>query len=336
MSTARLKALLMSASLILLSVSPGQGQGNDGCADVLALTGRDELYSYERQEAMREIYDQYCSGKQMKSGVNLDLGVEDLLGGFNLGVGTTKDKVESVCREYEDIARRAQSSLQQASIVVKEAIAAWRDCKQIAANGLDIDPKVQHTQFAIDFRRWGARDVVLNGFNYDARFAECRGATTAGEDQVLDRTSKVLLTDDTSWSAVCRRHPKEIGSITYYPEVEVIVPTSANGTFTLRVPRSVLPELTWSQQIGERIDNLEKENREKAQNLDQRLKQQRPVESISCRLTGPEWLNGFDGRLDAQCGPDEFLHGLFSDHNDEYEDRAFRFYCCKLRLKAES
>jgi hypothetical protein len=54
------------------------------------------------------------------------------------------------------------------------------------------------------------------------------------------------------------------------------------------------------------------------------------IDVYSCRWTG--WVNGYDGVINDVCGGDEVMTGMYSVHNNDREDRVFKFHCCNLRL----
>lgn len=45
-----------------------------------------------------------------------------------------------------------------------------------------------------------------------------------------------------------------------------------------------------------------------------------------CHTTG--WVNNFDQPMSFTCGPNEYIAGTESYHNNHYEDRRWKFTCC--------
>lgn len=84
-----------------------------------------------------------------------------------------------------------------------------------------------------------------------------------------------------------------------------------------------------------RITALEEQVRSQSQLLDTLLAKLggAPVQLHSCSdASSLAWVNNFDQPIDYVCPAGQVMVGMNSDHQNDYEDRRFRFACCSMRI----
>ncbi len=245
--------------LLLAHVTTPRIEGQapeDGCAEVLRLTGRDSSVSYQQQAARAYVYSNYCSGSEIREGVNLDLGVSDLVNSFDLGFGSTKDKVEHVCRTSQESSASSSVDFKRSSVVVRDAIASWLECKKLNSDGLTVKPHLGQASFDIDLQRWGPDVVRVSGVHYDDAILSCKAKLEIdGDAVVVDENTSFELTDGDNWPITCWRTPQGTAP-QRYPEAEISISTTA-GTFRMRVPRDERPSYSWASDLQDSQDALE-------------------------------------------------------------------------------
>jgi hypothetical protein len=221
----------------------------DGCSAVLRLTGHDETLEHSSSVARKYIYDHYCEGSSLKQGVSLDVGATDLLDSFDIGFGSTEERVRQVCKTFTESDFMSSQSYFHSSVVVRDAIQAWIDCKQLSDRRIKVRPRLGQESFNIDFEQSTGSPVTVNGINYLPEVAECTGLIGNDAAAHLDKSTQLTIKDGIPWTITCHRKAVTGQNVAaYYPEMEISVPTSGL-TFRMTVPRSVLPTMTWLLQI---------------------------------------------------------------------------------------
>ena len=251
----------------------------DGCFEVLRYASRDIRIEQRRAQTARYIYDKYCQGTNMKSGINIGVEVDDLLESAGFSLGSSRESVRNVCQTYEERYGNSINQDTRSSIVVREAIDAWMKCKQLAVEGVRIKPNIQETQFTINIQRI-IDDITIDGVAYDSKHCKCTARVGESPKKVVvDNNTFHTIRDGNHWNIVCTRIPNEISGAKIYEGFDFAITTS-KGSFTLDIERSIMPSLTWAEDIQNEISTLEN----KVTSLSSRLV---PVEKISTQVSNP-------------------------------------------------
>lgn len=235
-------------------------QITDGCDEVLRLASRDITIESTRANTAKYIYENYCEGKEIRSDISIELVDSDLFESFNFGFGDKKESLKQICKTYESNYKEIVERDYSSSIVVREAISAWEKCKLLSNGGIKINPQILPSSFTIDLARVGD-DISVNGVDYDEEKCEC--VAIIKDETGKEKTSKVnssthyIISNGNSWNIRCRRKPKKIDGIEYYPETDFLVPTS-KGTFTMTLPKNINPPHNWITEVVNDINTLKK------------------------------------------------------------------------------
>ena len=90
----------------------------------------------------------------------------------------------------------------------------------------------------------------------------------------------------------------------------------------------------WDQRLtrycneGDGIYLVESEHDNRREDRRWRLECRNVVQNSPQTYSWTSYVNNFDEPILFMCGRDEYLRGVDSYHNDYYEDRRWRFYCC--------
>ena len=255
---------LTIAKLLLTLVcfnANAQPQGfSDSCSEVLRISSRDVEARYKKANIAKYVYENYCEGSNVKSGLNLNIGVEDLLESFDLGFGSTKEKVKNICQTYENKYKESVVETSYSSRTVREAISAWLECKKLSNNGVLVRPIVQKTRATIDFLKTGPDDVVINGVKYDTKLLKCEASIGGGlltDPSVKEVNSRTIhtISDTDVWSISCERIPESQDGVKFYHETDLTV-LSSKGSIKLTLPADEKIPFNWSSEMNEKLAEL--------------------------------------------------------------------------------
>jgi hypothetical protein len=243
--------------LVALSSAVFAQSQDDGCGDVLYMTGRNYARDTLDLSVAQRVYDQYCEGDSAKRGINFDSGLSAIIqavpfSGFLRG-GTTEEQVNSFCKTFDSYSQLHESELHERSLVDHSSINAWIACKEMSARGIVFRPRLLRQSFTIEVSRKGAEPISVQGIHYDPKLLKCtvpnsqdspHHRTSAGPD-----TQKELT--DASWSVNCTRVPTMFDKVARYPAAEITVETT-KGDFPMSVPQDDKLPAEWASQIEDR------------------------------------------------------------------------------------
>jgi len=256
-----------AAALVTFAMSGSAQQVEDNCAEVLRLAGRDETLVTRRLIAAKYIYDQYCSGSATKQGVNLSLGVSEMLESFDLGFGSVDQRVSQLCKTYSEHGFTDEASLTRSSLVVRDAIEAWKQCKALSAREFKVVPQAGDTSFNVDFVQGTGRPVTINGVFYPDAAADCFAKIGQAPSVRVARNTVVTIQNAIPWAVTCIRKPQKATGETIYPAFEFSVPTSGL-TFRMSIPRTSLPSYATVKEVASAIADVQTQLKMLPQSLD--------------------------------------------------------------------
>lgn len=236
---------------------PAIAAQGDFCADVLKYAARNETVESYEDAIATSTYDNYCEGESLKEGANLNVGVEAVIKAvpakFNLGYGSTSDRVKHFCKTFasEYAARSAHYKMQ--SIVVLDAVAAWKSCIALSREGIEFKPQVTPTTLVVDVRRTLATPAAVIGIRYDSGLLTCEIEGADGLRPASELKKQALK--ETYWPIVCKRIGKDEGGVQVFPRTDMVVATTA-GSFTMPVPREEKLSESLATNIRAQLDEL--------------------------------------------------------------------------------
>ena len=215
---------------------------------------------FKKANIAKYVYENYCEGKNVKSGVNLNVGVEDLIESFDLGFGSTNEKVRNICKTYENQYKKDVDERSYSSKTVREAISAWLECKKLSNNGVLVRPIVQKTRVTIDFLKTGPNDVKINGVKYDPSLLTCEASVGGGmlvnpTIQTVDSETIHTISDTDVWTISCERLPQVQNDTKLYQETDLTV-VSSKGSIKLTLPADEKISFNWSSEMNQQMIEL--------------------------------------------------------------------------------
>jgi hypothetical protein len=251
------------AASIFVNARPSFGQSDDGCRDVLTYAARN--YSAETLDSaiLVRTYSQYCEGTEIRSGTSFSAGlsavVEAIPIKFNLGTGSTEQRLKHFCKTFHSEYKAHENFYQEVSTVAEGSVKAWSACKNLAGQGVLFRPKMGRTQVIIEVARTSASPASVQGVTYDSKLMSCSVPST---DKKNDRspadqsTTKAL--SDAYWPITCVRHPQRQSGTVFYPGVEISVGTT-KGAFLLPVSEDALFERQWASDFSAELSKMKTE-----------------------------------------------------------------------------
>ncbi len=238
----------------------GHAQVSDGCNDVLATSARNYDVAQSFDAVSYSLYQQYCEDDQVRSGTNFSAGLDAVIKAvpikFNLGSGSTEDRVRHFCRTFNSAYQANSGSYRQSSLVVGETTKAWLQCKQLAARGVAFSASISHEHVNVDVRRMNAEDVTVQGVIYSADKMTCSVPNTdLSQTRVTATGTTVKNLGKEDWVVTCVRKPISSPTETVYPGGDVTVVTSA-GEFMLPVPVDAEFPRQWASEFQKSLNQL--------------------------------------------------------------------------------
>jgi hypothetical protein len=249
-----LKTRQLALLLLIVFAPTVWAQEQDGCRDVLELTGKDHSVDDLEVGVSTYVHSRYCDGTSEKSGVNFDSGASLILdaipmSGFLKG-NSSQETVRNFCRQFDSEFKLHERHYVETSIAVSDAIHAWQHCKELAGLGVLFYPQVTPTQFTAGLKRKQNLSVKVTGISYDHDLMKCTAMTTGPHPTriTLDENTVVDLTEK-NWNVTCKRIGKVVGDNTIYPQADVVVETDAANAFTWTIPADVGYSFEFSSQV---------------------------------------------------------------------------------------
>lgn len=235
-------------------------QDDDGCAEILRNVPRDISVESQNDGTALKIADKFCQNGSAKSSGSVDLGfgavIESIPIKFNLGAGSTEEKQNQFCKDFnsdytQNISRYVASSRAAAGIPE-----AWLSCKSLAVQGVMFKPRISQTLIVIEIAKKTPSPVSVQGVSYDPALLNCsvpNTKTRASRVKASEKTVKTL--SEQYWPIFCKRIPMDENGQKVYPRVDVGIATT-KGSFLLPVQADALPSYKWSSEIQSDIERL--------------------------------------------------------------------------------
>ncbi|WP_105403427.1 hypothetical protein [Neorhizobium sp. T7_12] len=236
----------------------GSGYAQDYCGDVLRYAAKDYSLETQQDSIAKDIYDQTCTGSQAKDTKSFSLGAEAVIysvpAKFNLGSGSTKDRVEHFCRTFDSDYRANTARYRETSLVSKEAVSAWSNCVQLSGEGVKFKPLITTTQVTIEIKKTAPDAVEVAGIQFDPSLLACSVPNDNNQATRVDATMKTVKTLNSggTWQVSCDRKSRSDDHQQTYREADLSVHTS-KGSFTVRVPADAAIGPQSASEINEKL-----------------------------------------------------------------------------------
>ncbi|SUA92995.1 hypothetical protein [Pandoraea pulmonicola] len=256
----KLSAKLVFGFLVGVSSCVSQAQTADRCNQVLQTSARNYEMSTSYDAVSYSVYDQYCEGDQVRSGTSFSASLDAVIKAvpikFNLGQGSTEERVRNFCKTFDSAYKSDKSRYQESSTVVGTTTRAWLQCMALASRGVDFAPDISREHVNIDVRRTNASEVSVQGVVYNNEVMNC---TVPVSDQSTTRATATEQTtmrlSEKDWVITCVRKPRTEKTETVYPSGDITVVTTA-GQFTLPVAAEARFPREWSGEFQTSLDKL--------------------------------------------------------------------------------
>jgi hypothetical protein len=229
-----MKVRIIILVLVAILTPAARADNSDGCRDVLELTGREYSVEDQRIAVLVRVHDDYCDGETEKSGTNFQSGAQYLYGisGFLSGAND-QETVRNFCKAFDSEYRRNESRYRAISQVVREAVGAWLQCKQLATKGVLFYPDLKVDTFVVGLARTNQHGVKVTGMTYKPNLLSCTvpGSKKGSARIAVDQDLPLDLTDKV-WSVTCQR--TAVNGI--YPQATIAIETDAAPAFTYTIP----------------------------------------------------------------------------------------------------
>lgn len=209
-----------------------------GCDAILSLT-RSVDYQASSTNIANSLFKSECSGSQLKAGWSvesgLDFAIDAIPMGLKLNAGSTKDKVEHLCKNFESWSVQNADTLRIAISTAIPAIQAWENCKRWESSGVDFTFNPVREVVALSVKR-GTEVINFQGMTYEKSKIICEGPFGKnGQNVTIDPNTRFELVDDDVVPFVCNRILNtDASGNEFYPEVTITA--SAEGLPPLAVP----------------------------------------------------------------------------------------------------
>lgn len=328
--TALSYCLTTLAGVLFCLLCPRDGAAQEHCNALLSEGMKNIRRTVSIEEWDNYVFHSAC--RKTEGGWKFDLG----LAKFKLNLGSSNG--EQFCEER---AKKDQGRVGEAtytSLITEEALKAWNMCQTLASRNVKMETEIGVRQVNIRVQRTSGAPLMLQTVYFDKGISGCsvthgkRGSSTTS-----GRELNLTLGDDRVSTIHCLRTSNGgDGGIEYFPATELSIVTD-RGSLLLQLPEEERYPPSLASEINARIDSLrlettaefESTKEELAQRWDQDLRQAVMTPESKCRTT--DWINEWDGEMNARCNSNEILVGLYSVHSNKKEDRIFKLRCCALR-----
>lgn len=223
-----------------------------GCDGILSLTRSVNLDVRSASNA-KFIHEQYCDQGALKAGksfaLGLDIAVKNVPVKLNLGSGSTEERVNHICKTYDDWAASSSDTLGLIETTKDRAIEAWERCVTLENDVVNFSVVPGVGQIAFGVER-GRDNIRFNGLVYDPELLTCKGAFGDNGSLIdMDDFPGITLDRSKSYSMSCvrTRDVLEDGTIRYpFSEVtllaeggQLVVPLAEENI----LPRSISSDL---------------------------------------------------------------------------------------------
>lgn len=306
------------------SASYAQNHDTD-CDSVLTYTGRNFSSVISKDVAASMSYLSKCDTSNQNGNLDFLYKVISIGVGYNSSNEACSDEKT---KKYTELLNQFSSSS-----VATESLAAWNECKRLNSAGFQPDLSATNGVVTVGIKNTSStqpRKVALN-FVPDDHYGEFSYTCSLSLAGVPQQGSSPFVVDVPALvRAIIRCN---IPMHSYVSSEGVMLKARPGGTMTVD---------TETDSYSIKIFAQEDEFRSQLAALEDKLTQATKVAigASSVNLANCEipndgnWVNGFDAPVDFICPPNKVIVGEHSYHNNETEDRRFRFRCCSLSLKA--
>lgn len=231
-----------------------------GCDGILSLT-RNLTFEQKSIRVAQNIYSQYCSGSTVKSGsefsLGLDVVIEQVPIGLNLGSGSTKEKVEHLCSQYSSWYASNSASVSLAISTSDKAIDAWVSCQELEKQDVffSVNPQKELVGFGV---RRGTDVIDFLGMDYVDAHLSCFGPFGKDGKQILiDRDTRFTLSSSKEQPITCRRSYETKDGIEYLASSEVSISAEGRPPLIIPLPREEKYEPSFASEIKNSITSLD-------------------------------------------------------------------------------
>lgn len=231
-----------------------------GCDGILSLT-RNLTYEQKAIRIADEVYSSYCRGSQLHQGssfdADLNVVIQNVPFGLRLDSGSTREKVEHLCSNYQGWYAHNANAVSIARSTSDSAIGAWVRCKELEKQDVffSVHPEKQLIGFSV---KRGSDVIDFLGMIYNSDEMTCSGPF--GEDAkqvVIDEHTRFTLQTAMEQPIVCRRNLRRSGNGTQHlAEGEVAIMAEGRPPLIVPLPREELYEPSYSSEIRESLKTL--------------------------------------------------------------------------------
>lgn len=251
----KMKHIILTATIFVGSSLQVHAAGCDG---ILTLT-RNLDFETRRVQFAEQLHDAYCEGSSLKSGRSFSFGVEAMIKqvpvGLNLGSGSTKEKMQELCSQYDSWAATNQEVVSLALSTSDRAIDAWQRCKELEEQDVffTVDPRAELVAFGV---RRGKDVIDFLGMNYIEDQIICTGPVgEGGREETINTKTRFTLTEAKETPITCRRkYQKTQDGILYLPAAEVSISAEGAAPLLVRLPREEQYEPSLASAIREHLE----------------------------------------------------------------------------------
>ena len=195
---------------------------------------------YSKTVFQKKIYDQQCDGSQSKKSSNLSIGLDTVIESiptkFNLGSGSSSEKITNFCRTFNSELNVNSNLYSERNLVSVDAVKQWGECIRLYGEGIVFNPIVNTRQAIIQLSKRTADPVTVTGIQFDTDQLSC---TVPDDDNTSSATKASMDTrkqirDGNIWTASCNRQAILDKQVKIYPETDLTVHTT-KGSFSLLI-----------------------------------------------------------------------------------------------------
>lgn len=221
-----------------------------------------------RSASLETLHDQGCSGSSKKSGYSLDTGMKLAIEAIpfegNLGLTSSDEKLEYLCKNYESLKAATAALDQYAKTVVGSALANFNGCLELASRGVSVQPSITLPEsIVVQISVPDADGITLQAFSASSNM-------TCNSPQIADRNKKLSADKqykfENAFSIACQRTKDQAkeGAV-FTPGFISFTTSRSKYPFSFSLPEDEHLQPMLASQSHSRIADLEKLADEKAQ-----------------------------------------------------------------------
>jgi len=253
-----MRRIFIVATLFASSFSQSHAAGCDG---ILSLTRNLDFETRSIQLA-EHLHSTYCEGNSLKSNKSfslvLDVVIKQVPIGLKLGSGSTTDKMQQLCSQYNSWSATNQQSVSLALSTSDKAIDAWQRCIELEGQDVffTVDPRTELVAFGV---RRGTDIIEFLGMNYNDDQIICTGPVgDGGKEVVINTSTRFTLTEAKDTPITCRRKFAQTeDGVDFLPAAEISISAQGAAPLIVPLPRDERYEPNLASDIRERLEASE-------------------------------------------------------------------------------